>query len=439
MVLEIDWPFWGRGDTQRNLRVRYSHMALHKRLLSGIFALLLLSGCAPDLGLKPLTAKAGVRSPEFRQSVGNLLGARFNEGNSITTLQNGDEIFPAMLGAIRSARRSVTFETYVFERGTVAQSFVDALIERARAGVQVLVAIDAHGGSKSKRFDAALIEAGVKVVRHNPGWSPYLLRFNNRTHRKLLVIDGKVGFIGGVGISDLWRGNAQSPEHWRDNHYRIEGPVVADIQAAFAANWLRAQKQILHGPDFFPPLRPTGNITASAFYSSPQRGSYGVPILYHMVFGSAKKSILIQNAYFAPDQDVVDAMTAAARRGVRVRVIVPGPQIDQKMVRRASQKHWKALLESGVEFYEYQPTMLHSKLLVVDGFFTSIGSANFDNRSLHLNDESNLNVLHAGFAAQQTAVFEHDLTRAKRITEIHEPSIFDRALGLMQTPVEGQF
>lgn len=401
--------------------------------------LFVLCGCAPDLGLKPLKAKAGVRSPEFRQSVGNLLGARFNEGNAVTTYQNGDEIFPAMLGAIRGAKRSVTMESYVFDRGEVAQAFVNALMERARAGVHVLVAIDAQGGSESKGFDAALTEAGVEVVRHNPGWSPYLLRFNNRTHRKLLVVDGKIGFIGGVGISDLWRGNAQSPEHWRDNHYRVEGPAVADIQAAFAANWLRAQKQILHGPDYFPPLRREGDMVASAFYSSPQRGSYGVPILYHMAFGSARKSILIENAYFAPDQDIVDAIVAAARRGVRVRVIAPGPEIDHKMVRRAAQKHWKTLIENGVEIYEYQPTMIHSKLLIVDGYFTSIGSANFDNRSLHLNDESNLNVLHRGFAAQQTAIFEKDLQRSRRITEAHAPNMVERALGVMQTPLEGQF
>jgi cardiolipin synthase len=414
-------------------------LGLH-RVLLGLCLAFFCCSCAPDVGLKPVAAVVPVRSAEFRQSIGNLLGAGFSTGNRFTTLKNGDEIFPAMLSAIQGARRTVTFETYVFEKGDVPKSFANALAERARAGVRVLVILDAHGAGKSKKYNSLFKEAGVQIERYNPAWYPNLFRYNNRTHRKLLVVDGRVAFIGGVGISDLWKGRAQSPEHWRDNHYKIEGPAVAQVQAAFADNWLRTQKEILHGPDFFPTLGAAGSAAGSVFFASPQHGSFGVSVLYHLAIGSATQSVLIQNAYFVPDDDTIKAITSAARRGVKVKIIVPGPHIDQPKVRRASRRHWKPLLEAGVEIYEYQPTMIHSKLLIVDGRFTSVGSANFDNRSLHLNDEANLNVLDENFAAEQTRIFEADLKRSNQMTleNYRDAPVWEKILEWPQAPVEGQ-
>jgi cardiolipin synthase A/B len=410
------------------------------RVFSLVSASILLGACAPDVGIKPLPHVMTVGAPGFRQATGSLLGAGFVPGNRIATLQNGEEIFPAMLAAIRSARRTITFETYVFEKGDVPRAFADALSERARAGVKVLAIIDAQGGSKSKKYSGALKDAGVEVARYHPAWHPNWLRYNNRTHRKLLVIDGRVAFIGGVGIADDWAGDANSPEHWRDNHYRLQGPVVAQVQAAFADNWLKTRKEILFGDDYFPALSRAGSALASVFFASPGHGSFGVPVLYHTAIASAAKSVLIQNAYFVPDRDTISALSAAARRGVRVQIILPGEHIDQQKVRRASRKRWQPLLEAGVGIYEYQPRMIHSKLLVVDGRFVSVGSANFDNRSLHLNDEANLNVLDVAFAAEQTRLFQADLAKCRRMTleNYRDVPITERVMEILQSPIEGQ-
>ena len=405
------------------------------------FVVLLGAGCASGRPLKaPFEHRADVRSPEFRQAMSHLLGPPFTGGNRITTLQNGDEIFPAMLRAIRSAKKTITFETYVFEEGTVPEAFAGALAERARAGVKVHVILDAHGGGKSRKYHALMTESGVQLQRYHPVLYWDIRRYNNRTHRKLLVVDGRIGFIGGVGIADEWAGEGDSPEEWRDNHYRIEGPVVAQLQGAFATNWLRTAEEVLHGPGYFPPLPDVGSMEATVFFSSPRHASAHVPVMYHLAIASARKSILIENAYFVPDNETVDALLAAHQRGARVQIIMPGRHIDQKAVRRASRKRWKRLLEGGVELFEYQPTMLHSKLLIVDGRFVSIGSANFDNRSLHLNDEANLNVVDAQFAAEQTRIFERDRAQCIRLTlqNYRDGSLGELPLEAAQAPIESQ-
>jgi cardiolipin synthase len=403
--------------------------------------LLLLTGCAGGKSFKaPLEPRVAVESAEFRQEMGNLLGPPFTGGNRITTFANGDEIFPAMLRAIRSAKRTITFETFVFEEGDVPHAFADAFAERARAGVKVHLILDAHGARKSRKYHALWRDAGVERQTFHPllYWDPR--RYKNRTHRKLLVVDGRVGFIGGVGIADEWMGNADAPDHWRDNHYRIEGPAVAQLQAAFAENWRRTAEEILHGPEYFPRLTAVGSVQGSLFYSSPRHGAIDVPIMYHLAISAVRRSLLIENAYFVPDDDTVAALTNAARRGVRVEIIVPGRHIDQKAVRRASRKRWKPLLEAGVRLYEYQPTMIHSKLLIADGLFVSIGSANFDNRSLRLNDEANFNVLDAGFAAEQTRIFAHDRARSIPITlqNYRNRRLTETPAAAAQTPFESQ-
>ncbi len=399
-----------------------------------------LGGCASQSILRePISGAAPVGSPSFRQSMGNVIGTPFIGGNRITTLSNGVEIFPSMLSAIRGAKKTITLETFVFEKGEVPRAFAEALAARARAGVKVLVILDAHGASKSRAYNNLLDSAGVRVVRYHPVFYPDIRRYNNRTHRKLLVVDGKVGFIGGVGIADQWDGNADSPEHWRDSHYRIEGPAVAQIQAAFSENWLRTQKELLVGPDFFPALSPAGSVAASSFHSSPRNGNYAVPLMYHLAIASARTSLKIENAYFVPDDKTIEALVLAARRGVHVEIIVPGEHIDQKAVRRASRKRWDKLLDAGIEIYEFEPTMIHCKLLIADGLFVSIGSANFDNRSLRLNDEANFDVLDAPFAAQQSRIFAQDRARSQRITrENGNGKLTEAPLQVVQTPVETQ-
>jgi cardiolipin synthase len=392
--------------------------SLVSRNLVSLGAAIVLSGCATSgRALRtPVQPLSSVRDPDFKQAMGAVLGAQFVGGNRLTLLNNGEEIFPAMLQAIRGAKRTITFETFVFEKGPVPQAFAEALAERARAGVKVHAILDAHGAKKSRKYHSMLKEAGVELVTYHPITWYDIRRYNNRTHRKLLVVDGRVGFIGGVGIANQWDGHAESPEHWRDMHFKVEGPVVAELQGAFMDNWLKTRGNLLHGPDYFPALAPAGSTEAAAFYSSPRHGSYNVVLMYQLAISSARHSLQIENAYFVPDRLTSDALIAAAKRGVHVELVVPGRHIDQKAVRRASRKRWDRLLEVGIEIYEYQPTMIHSKLLIADGRFVSIGSANFDNRSLRLNDEANLNVLDENFAAQQSRVFARDRAQAERVT-----------------------
>jgi cardiolipin synthase A/B len=355
--------------------------------------------------------------PQFRRSMGVLLGPPIVEGNQVELLLNGDRIFAAMLAAIRAAERSITFETYIYWSESIGREFSAALIERAQAGVKVHVMLDFIGSIK---MDAAAIEAmqqaGVQVQRfHKPVWWKFT-RLNNRTHRKLLVVDGKVGFTGGVGIADKWRGDAQDQDHWRDSHVRVEGPVVGQMQAVFTDNWTKATGVVLDGPLYFPALAARGTQPAQMFSSSPSGGSESMLLMYLMSITAAKQSIHLSSSYFVPDELTVAALVAAAKRGVQVRIITPGPHIDSDLVRAASRERWGPLLRAGIRIAEYQPTMYHVKALVVDALMVSVGSTNFDNRSFSLNDEANLNILDPGFAARQVAVFEQDWGRAREVS-----------------------
>jgi cardiolipin synthase A/B len=354
---------------------------------------------------------------EFRRALGALLGPPLVEGNSVETLLNGDQIFPAMLKAIKEARKTITFETYIYWSGSIGREFVDALTERAKAGVKVHVLLDWVG---SLKMDASLIDemrsVGIEIERfHEPHWSN-MGKLNNRTHRKLLVLDGEVGFTGGVGIADQWRGAARHPVEWRDSHFRVAGPVVAQFQSVFLDNWMRATGKVLHGEAYFPALKPVGPYAAQMFSSSPSGGSESMQLMYMLAITSARTSIDLANSYFVPDALTVQVLTDAARRGVKVRVLTPSGLIDSEIVRKASRASWGPLLEAGVQIAEYQPTMFHVKGLIVDGLFTSVGSTNFDTRSFRLNDEANLNVLNPEFGAAQVSVFEADWAQGRQIT-----------------------
>jgi cardiolipin synthase len=358
-----------------------------------------------------------LEDPHFSRVMDVMLGPALRPGNRAQALVNGDEIFPAMLAAIRAARRTITFETYVYYSGRVGAEFSRALAERARAGVKVHVIFDAVGAGKiDEKFVDEMKAAGVRVERYNPVRWYTLARMNNRTHRKLLVVDGSVGFTGGAGIADEWAGDAQDPKHWRDTHFRIEGPVVAQMQAAFMENWIEITGEVLHGEAYFPPLARAGGETAQFFVSSPGGGGESMQLMVLLSIAAAAKRLAISASYFVPDDVEVRALADAARRGARVQIIVPGPHNDAEIVRRASRASWGELLAAGVEIYEYQPTMYHCKVLIADGLWVSVGSTNFDQRSFAVNDEANLNVLDASFAGAQERIFAADLARSRRVT-----------------------
>jgi cardiolipin synthase len=375
-------------------------------------------------GEKTITKKIehlyGIESSYFQSAVSHLLGPSLLPGNSVQALVNGVEIFPAMLDAIGKAQSSVCFETYIFWSGSIGNKFAEALIERARAGVAVHVIMDAIGSLKSEH---ALIRkmrrGGVRVVHYHPLSWHTLTKMNNRTHRKLLIVDGKIGFTGGVGVSDEWLGDADSADHWRDTQVKIEGPVVAHLQSAFMDNWLKTKSQVLHGPNYFPLLTPQGNALAQVFKSSSHEGSESARLLFLLSIACAQKSVNICASYFLPDRLMIKTMCEAKDRGVDIQIIVPGPMGDQPEVRVASRSLWGKLLAKGIQIFEYQPTMYHTKAMIVDEVWSSIGSINFDNRSFRLNDEANLNCLDREFAAVLSQHFTMDKAHS------HETSYSD--------------
>lgn len=358
-----------------------------------------------------------VADPQFSRAMGVLLGPALLQGNRVETLVNGDQIFGAMLKDIRAASKTITFETYIYWSGDIGKAFAEALAERARSGVKVHVLLDWVGSQKMDEESlTSMRKAGVEVERYHPVRWYTLSKLNNRTHRKLLVVDGKSGFTGGVGIADKWTGNAQDPEHWRDTHFRIEGPAVAQMQSTFMDNWTKVTGKVLHTADYFPGAKPAGPQLAQVFQSSIEGGAESMHLMYLLSIAAASKTIHLSMAYFAPDAVALETLVAALRRGVKIQILMPGPHTDAEIVQKASRAKWGELLRNGAEIHLYQPTMFHCKVLVVDGLWTSVGSTNFDNRSFRLNDEANLNIYDAGVAAQQIALFNEDLKKSRRVT-----------------------
>jgi len=358
-----------------------------------------------------------VADPQFFRAMSVLLGPPLVAGNRVDTLLNGDEIFPAMLKAIREAKRTINFETYIYWKGDVGKQFADALSERARAGVKVHILLDWVG---SQKMDEALLDemrrAGVDIKKYHALKWFTLDRINNRTHRKLLVTDGRVGFTGGVGIAEEWTGNAQDPEHWRDTHVRVIGPVVRGLQGAFAENWLESTGDVLAGDRYLPEVEEVedgGPMQVTR--SSATIGDTNAEALLYLALAAAKRSIELTSAYFVPRPAFTDALVEAAERGVEIRILVPGSHIDKEFVRTAGRAAYDTLLAAGIEIYEYCPTMLHAKTLTVDGCWSSVGSVNFDNRSFQLHDEATLCVQSERFAAELTAQFEADLDVSEAI------------------------
>ena len=366
---------------------------------------------------EPVPHAFAISDPQFLRTMSAIFEDGVATGHSIDTLLNGNEIFPAMLEAIEGARETVNFLTYIYWSGEIAERFASALARKAEEGVEVRVLLDWAG---SIPFDQKLVDrmeaGGVVVHRFRPLRWYSIDRVNNRTHRKLLIVDGVLGFTGGVGIGDQWKGDARNADEWRDNHYRVRGPVVSKMQAAFAENWLEATNEVLQGDRFYPEQEAIGDVFVQHVTSSPTRGSQSMHQMMLMALAAAEQHIRIGMGYFAPDEVMIEQMLDARRRGVEIDVLIPGEEIDVPVVRRASRYHWGRLLEAGIRIHEYLPTNYHTKVVIVDQHWTTLGSANFDERSFRLNDESNLNVYDQEFARRQSEDFTRDLSQAHEVT-----------------------
>ncbi|MBD0371384.1 MAG: cardiolipin synthase [Pyrinomonadaceae bacterium] len=364
-----------------------------------------------------LSQEIAIESAEFLPSIAGATGAPFVPGNRIDPLFNGDQFYPAILEAIGGAQHSINIEAYIFWDDPLGNRVADALIAKARGGVAIRVLVDAVGSRKmSSKMERKLEDGGCRVARFHPVWFFTIDRISNRTHREITVVDGRIGFQGGAGYAEHWTGNAQDPEHWRDTLVRIEGPAVTQLQTGFAQKWLETTGEVVSGPDYFPQIEQSGALSIQTILSEPETNSSTARILYYLSIISARKSILIANPYFIPNDEAIDILVAAKRRGVDVKIIVPGEHNDHGLLaRRNSSRLYGKLLEAGVEIYEYNRTMMHQKFMVCDGVWTTVGTINFDYLSFTLNDENNVCVYDRDFAAGFEAVFRKDLEACNRI------------------------
>lgn len=382
-----------------------------------------------------------VGDPEFIGSALALGNPVLVPGNKIDMLHNGDAYFPAMLDAIRAARQTINFEAFIFYSDPVGDQFRDALCERARAGVEVRVLLDGIGsGWRLKNSDVRLMkQAGCKFAYYHPTHSWRVDRTNRRSHRRILVVDGKIGFTGAVGFAEEWSGHAQDKNHWRDAQIRIEGPLVASLQAAFQEHWIKTFHEALSGAGQFPPLDSAGDlkaqvVTSRSFSMAP------VPLLQAVAFTAATKRIWITNAYCTPTADQVEQLVKAKDRQVDVRILLPGPNNDQPMTKSAGRAAYGKMLEGGVKIFEYQPTMMHEKSMVIDGMFSMFGSSNLDARSSEINEELDVVVYDQNFGREMEAVFEKDLAQSREYTldEFKNRSLWERTTEWLMLPFRSQ-
>jgi cardiolipin synthase len=362
-------------------------------------------------------------------------------GNRLTLLQNGDQYFSAMLGAIRGAKRTINFEGYIFYSDAVGRAFRDALIERARAGVEVRILLDGIGSSLHlDNSDVRLLkQAGCKFTYYHPLVSWRVDRTNRRSHRRILVVDGRLAFTGGIGFAEQWSGHAQDPKHWHDVQVQVEGPLVSELQHAFEEHWIKSYGETLSGADQFPTLPPAGNIRGELI-ASHSFSMAPLPLAQAIAFAAATKRIWITNAYCTPSDDQVELLVQAVKRGVDVRFIVPGRHNDQPLTKSAGRSAYGHLLEGGVKIFEYQPTMIHTKAMVIDSLFTLIGSSNLDPRSSEINEELDLAIYDRGFAQEIEAMFQEDLSHSTEYTleQFRKRSLWERFTEWVMLPFRSQ-
>jgi cardiolipin synthase len=368
------------------------------------------------------TARPPVGSPDFLAAVSGATNSPLRRGGTAQLLSNGVRFAPALLRDLRAARRSIDFMVYIWEPGQASDSVLAVLVERARAGVQVRVALDGMGAMNAPDEGfRALRAAGGRVARFHPLRFGELTRFHKRNHRRAIVVDGEVGYTGGAAVGDKWLGDARTPDEWREDMVRVTGPPARSLQAAFAQTWSVTTGEILAGPAFYPPEPEAAEAPGHPLsvhvgvLSSPSDEQLPLRKVFWLSFASARRRLYVTNAYFVPDHGLLAALKERARAGVDVRVLVPGSVTDAKPVRWAGQAHYEELLAAGVRIYEYQGTMLHTKTLVADGVWSVVGSSNLDIRSMELNQENVLGIFDAGFGAQVERTFLADLGRAREV------------------------
>jgi cardiolipin synthase len=427
--------------------MRQAFLARFSPLHLALFCLvvLLAPGCAKVRAINDVP-EVELGDASFFPTLEALTDAPISSGNKIDILQNGDTLFPAMLGAIKKARSTITFAQYLFKGGSLANQFAETFAERCQAGVKTYLLLDSHGSSEvPDEIPEMLKKAGCRLEFFRRIKAPQvilpwkLLQYNYRNHRRILVIDGQVGFTGGYGIDDAWLGDGRTENRWRDTNVRIEGPAVKYLQAAFTESWLETTGVLLGGDGFFPRLTFRGDIPVQFVKSSPVGGSFQNYLLYLLSIHSAKKTIFITNSYFIPDDRMIDSLLEAAARGVKVIVLVPG-KIDHKITYRASRRYYGRMLRGNIDIFEYMPALLHSKTMVVDGVWATVGSTNFDNRSFALNEELNLTLYDRGLARHLEKSFFEDLKHARKITyeEWQSRPLKEKFFELFAFPVEEQ-
>jgi cardiolipin synthase A/B len=410
-VLWAWWP-WAAGAVAALLLDR-SYTALSLAVVAVVAYLFAPRESSPTYGLDHEFA---IESGEFLNTIVGATGTPFMPGNDLEVYSNGDEFYPAMLAEVERARASITIEAYIYWEGDIGRRFARALAAKAAAGLPVKILLDAVGSSTIGRDILEILKkSGCQVEWYHPLNWYNLNRLNNRTHRKSLIIDGRVAFTGGAGIADHWMGCAADERHWRDTQVRLRGPAVVTLQTGFARNWLETTGELVSGPTYYPAPEAAGDLSIQSILSSPETGSSNVRVMYYLSIVCARRSILIANPYFIPDQAAIDILVEARRRGVDVKVMVTGIHNDVPLARFNSVRLYGRLLEEGVEIYEYNRTMMHHKYIVCDGVWTTIGTANFDNRALALNEENNLCLYDAGVASRFERIFADDLAACQKV------------------------
>ncbi len=406
------WPWaivclWAIEDARRGWAIGSGVMAIVSYLIAP-------AAPPPRYGLDH---EFSVDAPEFAATVAGASGSPFLDGNTVTLLNNGDGFYPSMLGAIKGARVSITIEAYIYWAGNIGHVFADALAARAKAGVTVKILLDAIGSASIGDDILDVLEAGgCQVAWYNPIRWYTLGRFNNRTHRKSLIVDGRTAFTGGAGIADHWLGNARGPDEWRDMQVRLDGPAVVPLQTGFAHNWQQTTGELVTGDAYYPDIPASGPLSVQTPLSSPETGGSNVRTMYYLSIVCARRSICIANPYFVPDPVAIETLIDAKKRGVDVRIMVSGIRNDNWLARHNSMRLFGRLLAAGIEILEYNRTMLHQKTMVVDRLWVTIGTTNFDNRSFAHNEESNVCFFDRRLAEQLHDIFVEDVGACDRVT-----------------------
>jgi cardiolipin synthase len=431
------WWFWAVAAAAASL---YDH----DKMAIGFAAAALLTYLMANTERTPtqgLETDFPVDSHEFCDSIVGATGADFIKNNQVTILNNGDEFYPEMLEAVRQARHTITMEAYIYWKGDIGMEFARAMAARSKAGVQVKLLLDAVGSSTiGGDILQVLKDGGCKLAWYNPVLQTTIGRFNHRNHRKSLIVDGRIAFTGGAGIADHWRGHAQDEKHWRDIQVRIEGPAAVGLQTGFTQNWLITTGEMISGAGYFPPSDSAGTFAVQTILSSPGDGASSARILFYLAIACARERVYIENPYFVPDETATKVLTEAAARGVDVKIMVAGEHNDVKTSRYASIRLYGNLLKAGAEIYEYVPTMMHQKTMVVDGIWSTIGTTNFDNRSFALNEESNISVYDRRLAGQLEEIFTKDLKVCGQITleQWKQRGLKTRVLGVLSVIFKDQ-